>query len=182
MQETYFKQLIIFKIVLFILIIIWGGTVQINDANNSEINNFSNIRNLLFTLFSLSYFFVAYKIYKFKNVGRKLFIPLVITFIILGFLGEFLYSLEINQDLFYLIIFYIVSPLFFFVQGIVAGMLYFSEFSDNFSWIRRNFEFAVSIKFPLPYLFTELCFCRRNTRSNRRKFWWAILWCIPWWI
>ena len=133
MQETYFKQMIIFKIVLFALIIIWGGTVQMNDGNNSEVNNFSNTRNLLFALFSFSYFFASYKIYKFKNVGKKLFIPLVLTFIILGFLGEFLYPLEINQDLFYLIIFYIVSPIFFVVQGILAGMLYFSEFSNNFS-------------------------------------------------
>ena len=133
MQETYFKQLIIINVVLFVLIIIWGGTVQMNDGNNSEVNNFSNTRNLLFALFSLSYFFASYKIYKFKNLGKKLFVPLVLTFIILGFLGEFLYSLEINQDLFYLIIFYIVSPLFFVVQGIVAGMLYFSEISDNFS-------------------------------------------------
>ena len=133
MHETYFKQLIIINVVLFVLIIIWGGTVQMNDGNNSEVNNFSTTRNLLFALFSLSYFFASYKIYKFKNVGKKLFVPLVLTFIILGFLGEFLYSLEINQDLFYLIIFYIVSPLFFVVQGIVAGMLYFSEISNNFS-------------------------------------------------
>tara|TARA_B100000941_G_C28310114_1_gene451077 strand:- start:213 stop:614 length:402 start_codon:yes stop_codon:yes gene_type:complete len=133
MQETYFKQLIIFKVVLFVLIIIWGGSVQMNDRANSDFNNFSTIRNLLFALYSFSYFFASYKIYKFKNVGKKLFVPLVLIFIILGFLGEFLYSLEINQDLFYLIIFYIVSPLFFVVQGILSGMLYFSEFSDNFS-------------------------------------------------
>ena len=133
MHETYFKQIITIKVVLFLLIIIWGGTVQMNDGNNSEVNNFSTTRNLLFALFSLSYFFASYKIYKFKNIGKKLFVPLVLTFIILGFLGEFLYSLEINQDLFYLIIFYIVSPLFFVVQGIVAGMLYFSEISNNFS-------------------------------------------------
>ena len=132
MQETYFKQLVIFKVVLFVLIIIWGGTVQMNNGNNSDVNNFSTIRNLLFALFSLSYFFASYKIYKFKNVGKRLFILLVLTFIILGFLGEFFYSFETNQDLFYLIIFYIVSPLFFVVQGIVAGMLYFSKFSDNF--------------------------------------------------
>ena len=133
MQETYFKQLIIFKVVLFVLIIIWGGSVQMNDRANSDFNNFSTIRNLLFALYSFSYFFASYKIYKFKNVGKKLFVPLVLIFIILGFLGEFLYSLEINQDLFYLIIFYIISPLFFVVQGIVAGMLYFSECSSNFS-------------------------------------------------
>ena len=133
MQETNFKQLIIFKVVLFVLIIIWGGTVQMNEANNSEVNNLSTIRDLLFALFSFSYFFASYQIYKLKNVGKKLFIPLVLTFIILGFLGELLYPLETNKDLFYLVIFYIVSPLFFVVQGIVTGMLYFSKFIDNFS-------------------------------------------------
>ncbi len=133
MQETNFKQLIIFKVVLFVLIIIWGGTEQMNEANNSEVNNLSTIRDLLFALFSFTYFFASYQIYKLKNVGKKLFIPLVLTFIILGFLGELLYPLETNKDLFYLVIFYIVSPLFFVVQGIVTGMLYFSKFSDNFS-------------------------------------------------
>ena len=133
MQETNFKQLIIFKVVLFVLIIIWGGTVQMNEANNSEVNNLSTIRDLLFALFSFSYFFASYQIYKLKNVGKKLFIPLVLTFILLGFLGELLYPLETNKDLFYLVIFYIVSPLFFVVQGIVTGMLYFSKSSNNFS-------------------------------------------------
>ena len=133
MQETNFKQLIIFKVVLFVLIIIWGGTVQMNEANNSEVNNLSTIRDLLFALFSFSYFFASYQIYKLKNVGKKLFIPLVLTFIILGFLGELLYPLETNKDLFYVVIFYIVSPIFFVVQGIVTGMLYFSKFNDNFS-------------------------------------------------
>ena len=133
MQETNFKQLIIFKVVLFVLIIIWGGTEQMNEANNSEVNNLSTIRDLLFALFSFSYFFASYQIYKLKNVGKKLFIPLVLTFIILGFLGELLYPLETNKDLFYLVIFYIVSPIFFVVQGILAGVLYFSEFSNNFS-------------------------------------------------
>ena len=133
MQETNFKQQIIFKVVLFVLIIIWGGTVQMNEANNSEVNNLSTIRDLLFALFSFSYFFASYQIYKLNNVGKKLFIPLVLTFIILGFLGELLYPLETNKDLFYLVIFYIVSPLFFVVQGIVTGMLYFSKSSNNFS-------------------------------------------------
>ena len=133
MQETNFKQQIIFKVVLFVLIIIWGGTVQMNEANNSEVNNLSTIRDLLFALFSFSYFFASYQIYKLNNVGKKLFIPLVLTFIILGFLGELLYPLETNKDLFYLVIFYIVSPLFFVVQGIVTGILYFSKSSNNFS-------------------------------------------------
>jgi hypothetical protein len=44
----------------------------------------------------------------------------------------------------------------------VAGMLYFSEFSDNFSWIRKIFEFKVYIKFLFPYLFTEPNTCHRD--------------------
>ena len=52
MQETNFKQLIIFKVVLFVLIIIWGGTEQMNEANNSEVNNLSTIRDIPKTILS----------------------------------------------------------------------------------------------------------------------------------
>jgi len=118
---------------MFVLIIIWGGSVQISGGSNSEVNDLSNIRDVLFALFSASYFFVSYKLYKFKNIGKKLFMPLVLVFIVLGFLGEFFNPLEIEKDLFYLFIFYIVSPLFFVAQGIVAGFLYFSQINVKFS-------------------------------------------------
>ena len=118
---------------MFVLIIIWGGSVQISGGSNSEVNDLSNIRDVLFALFSASYFFVSYKLYKFKNIGKKLFMPLVLVFIVLGFLGEFFNPLEIEKDLFYLFIFYIVSPLFFVAQGIVAGLLYFSQINVKFS-------------------------------------------------
>ena len=133
MQEIFFKRLILSKIAMFVLIIIWGGSVQISGGSNSEVNDLSNIRDVLFALFSVSYFFVSYKLYKFKNIGKKLFMPLVLVFIVLGFLGEFFNPLEIEKDLFYLFIFYIVSPLFFVAQGIVAGLLYFSQINVKFS-------------------------------------------------
>ena len=133
MQEIFFKRLILSKIAMFVLIIIWGGSVQISGGSNSEVNDLSYIRDVLFALFSVSYFFVSYKLYKFKNIGKKLFIPLVLVFIVLGFLGEFFNPLEIEKDLFYLFIFYIVSPLFFVAQGIVAGLLYFSKINVKFS-------------------------------------------------
>ena len=133
MQEIFFKRLILSKIAMFVLIIIWGGSVQISGGSNSEVNDLSYIRDVLFALFSVSYFFVSYKLYKFKNIGKKLFMPLVLVFIVLGFLGEFFNPLEIEKDLFYLFIFYIVSPLFFVAQGIVAGLLYFSQIKVKFS-------------------------------------------------
>ena len=133
MQEIFFKRLILSKIAMFVLIIIWGGSVQISGGSNSEVNDLSIMRDVLFALFSVSYFFVSYKLYKFKNIGKKLFMPLVLVFIVLGFLGEFFNPLEIEKDLFYLFIFYIVSPLFFVAQGIVAGLLYFSQINVKFS-------------------------------------------------
>ena len=133
MQEIFFKRLILSKIAMFLLIIIWGGSVQISGGSNSEVNDLSIMRDVLFALFSVSYFFVSYKLYKFKNIGKKLFMPLVLVFIVLGFLGEFFNPLEIEKDLFYLFIFYIVSPLFFVAQGIVAGLLYFSQINVKFS-------------------------------------------------
>ena len=133
MQEIFFKRLILSKIAMFVLIIIWGGSVQISGGSNSEVNDLSIMRDVLFALFSASYFFVSYKLYKFKNIGKKLFMPLVLVFIVLGFLGEFFNPLEIEKDLFYLFIFYIVSPLFFVAQGMVAGLLYFSQINVKFS-------------------------------------------------
>ena len=133
MQEIFFKRLMLSKIAMFLLIIIWGGSVQISGGSNSEVNDLSIMRDVLFALFSASYFFVSYKLYKFKNIGKKLFMPLVLVFIVLGFLGEFFNPLEIEKDLFYLFIFYIVSPLFFVAQGIVAGLLYFSQINVKFS-------------------------------------------------
>ena len=133
MQEIFFERLILSKIAMFLLIIIWGGSVQISGGSNSEVNDLSIMRDVLFALFSASYFFVSYKLYKFKNIGKKLFMPLVLVFIFLGFLGEFFNPLEIEKDLFYLFIFYIVSPLFFVAQGMVAGLLYFSQIKVKFS-------------------------------------------------
>ena len=133
MQEIFFKRLMLSKIAMFLLIIIWGGSVQISGGSNSEVNDLSIMRDVLFALFSVSYFFVSYKLYKFKNIGKKLFMPLVLVFIFLGFLGEFFNPLEIEKDLFYLFIFYIVSPLFFVAQGMVAGLLYFSQIKVKFS-------------------------------------------------
>ena len=58
--------------------------------------------------------------------------PLVLLFIILGFLSEIVNPMAVSKNLFYLFIFYIVSPLFFVVQGTVGAMLYFSDIRQRF--------------------------------------------------
>ena len=131
-QDDIFKRLIGYKALLLVLIIIWGGTVQLNNADNPDSNSLTDLGGLFFFTFSVVYFFVCYQLYSFKSVGKRLFMPLVLLFIFLGFLNEIVSPMDVSKNLFYLFIFYIVSPLFFVVQGTVAAMLYFSDVRQRF--------------------------------------------------
>jgi hypothetical protein len=133
MKEKYFKNIILYKSILLILIIIWGGTVQISNAENSDKNNLTDLGGILFSIFALLYLVTCYQLYNFKVLGKKLFAPLVALFVVLGFATEVLNPMQIDKNLFYLVIFYIVSPIFFISQGLVIGMIYFSSINEKFA-------------------------------------------------
>ena len=131
-QDDIFKRLIVYKVLMLVLIIIWGGSVQMSNVDNSDSNNLTDLGGVFFFTFSVVYFIVCYQLYSFKPLGKRLFMPLVLLFIILGFLSEIVNPMAVNKNLFYLFIFYIVSPLFFVVQGTVGAMLYFSDICQRF--------------------------------------------------
>ena len=133
MKEKYFKNIILYKSILLILIIIWGGTVQISNAESSDRNNLTDLGGILFSIFLVLYLMTCYQLYNFKVVGKKLFAPLVALFVVLGFITEVLNPMQIDKNLFYLVIFYIISPIFFIAQGLVIGMVYFSSISKQFA-------------------------------------------------
>jgi hypothetical protein len=133
MKEKYFKNIILYKSILLILIIIWGGTVQISNADSSDRNNLTDLGGILFSIFSVLYLITCYQLYNFKILGKQLFAPLVATFIVLGFATETINPMQIDKNLFYLVIFYIVSPIFFIAQGLVMGMIYFSSIKEKFA-------------------------------------------------
>ena len=132
MIESTFKNIILLKVGLLILIIIWGGTIQISNSESSIRNNLTDLGGILFTLFSVLYLITCYQLYKFKTLGKKLLVSLVLIFIILGFVTELMNPMQIDKDLFFLFIFYIVSPMFFVTQGLVIGMIYFSGIKEKF--------------------------------------------------
>lgn len=132
MIESTFKNIILLKVALLILIIIWGGTIQISNLESSIRNNLTDLGGILFTLFSVLYLITCYQLYKFKTLGKKLLVSLVLIFIILGFVTELMNPMQIDKDLFFLFIFYIVSPMFFVTQGLVIGMIYFSGIKEKF--------------------------------------------------
>ena len=132
MIESTFKNIILLKVGLLILIIIWGGTIQLSNSESSVRNNLTDLGGILFTLYSVLYLITCYQLYNFKTLGKKLLVSLVLIFIILGFVTELMNPMQIDKDLFFLFIFYIVSPMFFVTQGLVIGMIYFSSIKEKF--------------------------------------------------
>ena len=122
-METSLKKTVLVKAFLFLLIVFWGGynSTMVNTTSSSE--NLTDIGNVLFLFFSILYMLNAFFLIKLKAIGRLTYLPLVILFIFLGFTSELFNPMQIKNDYFYLFIFYIVSPLFFIMQGFVLCML-----------------------------------------------------------
>ena len=122
-METSLKKMILIKSFLFLLIVFWGGynSAMVNTSSSSE--NVTDIGNVLFLIFSLCYMLNAFFLIKLKTLGQLTYLPLVTIFIFLGFISELFNPMQIKNDYFYLFIFYIVSPLFFIMQGFVLCML-----------------------------------------------------------
>jgi len=128
-MNNIFRKLVLSNAVVLLLIIVWGGyqtTTNTNQATDSAID----IGGFVFMLFSVAYFVNSYLLYQFKPLGKITYLPLVISFIVIGFLGELISPMEVNKDLFYLVIFYIASPIFFIVQGVILGLIYFTSLKE----------------------------------------------------
>lgn len=113
LPDIIFKKLIVYKAFMLSLVIIWGGSVQISNADNPDSNNLTDLGGFIFFIFSVIYLFVCCQLYLFKSLAKRLFVPLALLFIVSGFLSEMVNSMTANKNLFCLFIFYVVSPLYF---------------------------------------------------------------------
>ncbi len=127
-----FKKAVLVKSILFLLIIFWGGYNSTVMNTNETSKYFTDVGNILFLVFSIAYMLNAFLLIKFKNLGRLTYLPLVSLFVFLGFISELFNPMQIKQDYFYLFIFYIISPLFFIMQGMVFTMLVSKSVQEKF--------------------------------------------------
>ena len=132
-METSFKKLILVKSFLFLLIVFWGGYNLAMVNTNSSSENVTDIGSVLFLIFSILYMLNAFFLIRLKNLGRLTYLPLVLIFIFLGFISELFNPMQIKNDYFYLFIFYIVSPLFFIMQGFVLCILMSNRVREAFN-------------------------------------------------
>ena len=131
-MNNSFKNAVLIKSFLFLLIVLWGGYNVTSLGFKPGDNLITDVGNLLFMVFSVFYLLNAFFLFKFMSLGSKTYLPLILLFVVLGFISEFLNPMQINRDFFYLIIFYVVSPLFFITQGMVFSMLISKSFREKF--------------------------------------------------
>ena len=127
-----FYEILIIKTMLFFLIVIWGGYNQIVASNINDDFSLLDIGGLGFLIFSIFYLWSCYSLYILKKNSRVFFLSLVFLFVVFGFLAELIKPMQINHDFFYIFVFYIVSPLFFILQGIILTLIYFTDLKFNF--------------------------------------------------
>ena len=130
--KKQFQKILIFKGILFFLIVIWGGYNQIVASNINNDFSLSDIGGLGFLIFSIFYLWSCYYLYILKKNSRVFFLSLVFLFVVFGFLAELIKPMQINHDFLYIFVFYIVSPLFFILQGIILTLIYFTDLKFNF--------------------------------------------------
>ena len=131
-MKNDFKKAVFVKSLLFLVIVLWGGyNSTVMDTSGSR-QYYTDVGNVLFFFFSIIYMLNAFFLIKLKNLGRLTYLPLVLLFVFLGFLSELLNPMQIKQDYFYLFIFYIIAPLFFFMQGVVLTLLMSKSVQENF--------------------------------------------------
>ena len=131
LKKNFYKILII-KTMLFFLIVIWGGYNQIVASNINDDFSLLDIGGLGFLIFSIFYLWSCYSLYILKKNSGVFFLSLVFLFVVFGFLAELIKPMQINHDFFYIFVFYIVSPLFFILQGIILTLIYFTDLKFNF--------------------------------------------------
>ena len=131
MKNEFIKAVLV-KSLLFLLIVLWGGYNSTLVSKEGSTEYFTDVGNILFLVFSIIYMINAFFLIKLKNLGRLTYLPLVLLFVFLGFISELSNPMQIKQDYFYLFIFYIISPLFFIMQGVVLTMLMSKSVQENF--------------------------------------------------
>ena len=131
MKNDFIKAVLV-KSLLFLLIVLWGGynSTLVNTKGSTEY--FTDVGNILFLVFSIIYMLNSFFLIKLKNLGRMTYLPLVLLFVFLGFISELFNPMQIKQDYFYLFTFYIISPLFFIMQGVVLAMLMSKSVQEKF--------------------------------------------------
>jgi len=123
--KTIFKRLILLDLLLFILIVIGAfyPSTEVADFNKYFESEFSNSFLIIIGILQLIYLINLFLLYKFKNIGKKIYLTL---FIVLWVLSLFIPPYATDSWL------YVLEGLGFTISGAILVFLYFTPIKKEF--------------------------------------------------
>ena len=123
--KTIFKRLILLDLSLIILIIVafFFETKEVADFNMYFENDYSNALLIIFGIGLLIYLINLFLLYKFKSIGKQIYLILFIVFIVLNLL---LPPSAMDSWL------YVLDGLGMATSGAILVLLYFSPIKKEF--------------------------------------------------
>ena len=128
---NFFRKLIIFQVLLIIpIILVYVYLKPEESSNDASYETFSTIQQISsFIVLGLIplYFFILYKLYNFKPIGKTLLIPVLVLFEIISFTS---FSSEGSSNSTYISDF--LDYVDYFVVGMIVTFVYFTDINKEF--------------------------------------------------
>ena len=123
--KTIFKRLILLDLLLIVLIIasVFFESAEVTDFNTYFENDYSNALLIIYGIGLLIYLINLFLLYKFKSIGKQIFLILFIVFLILSLLAP-----PIAMDSWM----YVLDGLGMANSGAILVLLYFSPIKKEF--------------------------------------------------
>jgi len=118
-----FKNLIILEYLYIVFYLVIGLYMEWDVPLTEEIEPFT-LFDAIILIGAIFYYVVLYFLYKFKPIGKTLYVPLLILLTIIGYA----YSYEYDYQIYEVILEYFGGLL----SGMIIALLYFSDIKDKF--------------------------------------------------
>ncbi len=122
--EKIFKQIILLDVFVMIFALAWGMMKEAYFPSSEDLV-FSNAEIMMTLLFPIS-LITLYLLYKFKSIGRKIYLPLLVLSYGLIF-GIPMENLQITNHFEYLL--GTASPI---LSGVILTMIYLTDIREKF--------------------------------------------------
>ena len=126
--ERIFKNIILTQVALFVTLIAFG--IADESANPVYEDLSFNLIDSIFLIWFIGYIISIILLYKFKSLGKKLFVLIfILGFITSLFEGQDSFTIEFSS---FTPIISAIENLLYVVDGIILATLYFTSIKDKF--------------------------------------------------
>ena len=126
--ERIFKNIILTQVAIFVTLIAFGIADESANPVNEDLS--FNLIDSVFLIWFIGYIISIILLYKFKSLGKKLFVLIfILGFITSLFEGQDSFTIEFSS---FTTIISAIENLLYVVDGIILATLYFTSIKDKF--------------------------------------------------